>query len=168
MIDATRQTYFSPADKTTEAYLRFLDTAKVKVRIAIYSFNMDAIVTKLIDLHKRGVDVALVLDRSQAAGTASERTEVAKLQAAGVPLVIGTSDHHQIMHSKFTVIDDEWTQSGSWNYTNRASDQDNFFDIEHNPERAAAFTATWEKMWLWITVHPSRRPRAKKRVFGWG
>jgi len=50
------------------------------------------------------------------------------------------------MHNKFTIIDDEWVQSGSWNYTNAASDEDNFFDIEHSPSRAQAFTADWERL----------------------
>ena len=152
MIDATRKTYFSPEDDTTSAYLAFLRTATKKVRLADYSFNMDAIVELLIDLKNKGVDVQLVLDRSQAAGK-TEKPEIAKLRAAGIDMVIGTSDKHKIMHNKFTVVDDEWVQSGSWNYTNAASDEDNFFDIEHSPTRAAQFTAYWQKMFDWIKAN---------------
>lgn len=152
MIDATRKTYFSPDDDTTGAYLAFLGTATKKVRLADYSFNMDAIVELLIELKNKGVDVQLVLDRSQASGS-TEKPEVAKLREAGVNFVVGTSDKHKIMHNKFTVIDDEWVQSGSWNYTTAASDENNFFDVEHSPTRAAQFSAYWQEMYDWISAN---------------
>ncbi len=152
MIDNTRKTYFSPEDDTLKAFLDFITTAKKKIRIADYSFNLEPLVDLLIKKQKAGVDVQLVLDKSQSAG-ASEKPEVKQLKAAKVPFVLGTSDKHKIMHNKFTILDDEWVQSGSWNYTNAASDEDNFFDIEHSPSRAAAFTADWQKMFAWIKAN---------------
>ena len=152
MIDQTRKTYFSPDDDTTKAYLDFLGTAKHKVRVADYSFNMDAVVELLISLHQKGLDVKLVLDKSQAAGL-TEKPEIAKLRAAGVDFVIGTSEKHKIMHNKFTILDDVWVQSGSWNYTNAASDENNFFDVEHSPFRASKFSAQWQEMYDWITAN---------------
>ena len=110
---------------------------------------MDAIVELLIAQHNQGLDVALVLDKTQATGT-YEMPEITKLKQAGVPMMIGTSSQRKIMHNKFTVLDDEWVQSGSWNYTNSASKEDNFFDIEHSPTRAVQFTIYWQKMWDWI------------------
>ncbi len=51
---------------------------------------MDALVQLLIQKFQQKVDVALVLYKSQSAG-ATEAPEVAKLKAAKIPLVIGTS-----------------------------------------------------------------------------
>lgn len=164
MLDNTRKTYFSPQDDTLQAFLAFIKSAKKKIRIADYSFNLDPLVDLLIEKHKSGVDVQLVLDKSQSAG-ATEKPEVKKLQKAGVTFVLGTSDKHKIMHNKFTIVDDAWVQSGSWNYTNAASDEDNFFDIEHSPDRAKFFTTDWQKMFDWISANepqPSHNSAAKK------
>lgn len=155
MLDNTRKTYFSPQDDTLQAFITFIGTAKKKIRIADYSFNLDPLVDLLIEKHDKGVDVQLVLDKSQSSGV-TEKPEVKKLKKAGVPFVIGTSDKHKIMHNKFTIVDDTWVQSGSWNYTNAASDEDNFFDIEHSMDRAKVFSDDWQKMFDWITANESQ------------
>ncbi|HVU59728.1 MAG TPA: phospholipase D-like domain-containing protein [Candidatus Saccharimonadales bacterium] len=150
MLDNTRKTYFSPQDDTLRAFLAFIQSAGHRIRIADYSFNLDPLVDILIAKQKAGVDVQLVLDRSQSAGV-SEKPEIKKLDKSQVPFVVGTSSRHKIMHNKFTIVDDAWVQSGSWNYTNAASDEDNFFDIEHSIDRARVFTTDWQKMYDWIS-----------------
>ena len=150
MIDNTRVTYFSPYDDTQDAFLNFIKTAQKKIRLADYSFNLEPLVQLLVQKLGAGVDVQLVLDRSQSTGQ-TEQPVIDQLKQAKVPMVIGTSSLRQIMHNKFTIIDDEWVQSGSWNYTAAASKEDNFFDVEHSPDRAQQFTAYWQKMWDWIS-----------------
>lgn len=152
MIDATRKTYFAPDDDTITTFLAFVQTAQKKIRIADYSFNMDKLVDILIQKHQSGVDVALVLDKSQAGGK-SEVPEVQKLKDAGIPFVTGTSEKHKIMHHKFCVIDDEWVESGSWNFTETAAKENNYFDIEHSTDRALMFSQNWQKMWDWISAN---------------
>lgn len=153
MIDVTRKTYFAPYDNAEQALLDLVTSATKKIRLADYSYNLENLTQLLIQKHQEGVDVALVLDKSQAAGN-TEKPEVAQLEAAGVPLVIGTSsDHHKIMHSKFVVVDDTFVGSGSYNFTGTAEHEDNFLDVEHNLERAQAFTDTWQKMWDWIETN---------------
>jgi phosphatidylserine/phosphatidylglycerophosphate/cardiolipin synthase-like enzyme len=149
MLDNTRKTYFSPDDDTIKAFLNFVQTANKKIRIADYSFNLEPLVQLLIQKQKAGVEVKLVLDKTQAAGP-SERPIIEQLKAANILMMIGTSSLKKIMHNKFAIIDDEWVQSGSWNYTATAAKEDNFFDIEHSPDRAAKFTSYWQKMWDWI------------------
>jgi phosphatidylserine/phosphatidylglycerophosphate/cardiolipin synthase-like enzyme len=152
MLDNTRKTYFSPQDNTLQAFLSFVKKARRKIRIADYSFNLEPLVELLIEKHKAGIDVRLVLDKSQSTGV-TEKPEIKQLKKAGIPFVIGTSDKHEIMHNKFSIIDDSWVQSGSWNYTNAASDEDNFFDIEHSADRAKIFSDDWQKMFDWISTH---------------
>ncbi len=135
--------------------MAFIGTAKRSLRIADYSFNLDPLVGLLVQKQQGGVDVKLVLDKSQASGS-TERPEIEKLVAAKVPFVVGTSDERKIMHMKFTVLDGEWVQSGSWNYTGAASKEDNFFDIEHSPDRAAIFEEKWQKMWDWISANEAK------------
>jgi phosphatidylserine/phosphatidylglycerophosphate/cardiolipin synthase-like enzyme len=155
LIDATRQTFFSPDDDTQAAFLTFIGTAKSRIRIADYSFNLAPLARLLVQKKQAGVDVALVLDRTQSAGT-TEKPVIDELRAAGVSMAIGTSSLRKIMHDKFTVLDDEWVQSGSWNYTAVASKEDNFFDIEHSPDRASKFNQYWQKMYDWIMANEAQ------------
>jgi hypothetical protein len=67
------------------------------LRIAIYSLHLPFLVDDLIQLHRSGVDIALVCDRSQAEGK-YEHPEIQQLCLAGVPLLVGTSQNHKIMH----------------------------------------------------------------------
>jgi phosphatidylserine/phosphatidylglycerophosphate/cardiolipin synthase-like enzyme len=156
VIDNTRKTYFSPQDDTVAAFIAFIQTAQKKIRIADYSFNLEPLVEVLIAKHGQNVDVQLVLDKSESV-MKSEAAVIKQLADASVMFVVGTSSKdHQIMHNKFTIIDDAWVQSGSWNYTTAAADEDNFFDIEHSTDRAQAFTADWQKMYDWITTYEGR------------
>lgn len=152
MLKIGQETYFAPDDDCEAALLAFIASATHTVRIADYSFNLESLTDTLIRQHAAGIDVQLVLDRSQAAGS-SERPIVAELRAAGVPLVVGTSDKHRIQHQKFVVIDGIAVLSGSYNFTHTASLENNYFDIAHNPLRAQAFTDAWQKMWNWISAN---------------
>src|ERR1039458_6624211 len=111
MLDITRKWYFSPEDDTLDAYFDWLKTATKKVRIADYSFNIPQFETILPELVNKGIDVALVLDRSQSKGN-TEKPVISALRGSNIPMMIGTSDKHQIMHNKYNVIDDEWVQAG--------------------------------------------------------
>lgn len=141
-----RTTYFSPDDDCITALLDFIKSAQKSIRLADYSFNMPALAQILIDKMKSGVDVKVVLDKSQSKGK-SEIPEVTMLQSANVPMVIGTSEDHKIMHLKCAVIDGEWTLSGSFNFTSTAEEEDNTFDIEKSVERATKFTDKWQRVW---------------------
>jgi phosphatidylserine/phosphatidylglycerophosphate/cardiolipin synthase-like enzyme len=150
--DYTRQVFFSPDDDTVSVFLEFVGRAKERILIADYSFNLEPLVDLLIEKKKQGLDVALVLDRSQSAGK-TERPELAKLRAAGVPFVVGTSSEHAIMHDKYCIVDGEWVQYGSWNYTTAAAKESNFFLIEHNPDLAQIFTRNWLELEHWIQAN---------------
>ncbi len=152
MLDQTRQTFFSPEDDTLAAFLKFVGSAQTLIRIADYSFNLVPLVDLLLTKHQAGVDVALVLDRTQAAG-ATEKPQLDRLKVAGIPFVVGTSTKHKIMHAKFCVVEQDWITSGSWNYTAAASDEDNHLDLEHNETRAKWFLERWQEMWDWISAN---------------
>lgn len=145
MINATRQTFFTPYDDAQTPLINMLQSATKSIRIADYSFNLMPVVDILIAKYKAGVDVQLVLDSSQARGK-SEVPEVTKLKEACVPMVVGTSDKGKIMHLKVAIVDDAIVGSGSYNFTGTAELEDNFFDVEHSLERAAAFTAYWQRV----------------------
>lgn len=149
------KTLFSPDDDTQAAFLAFIQGTQKRLRIAVYGMHLPPLVDSLLALHEAGRDVALVLDHTQAEGT-YERPEVAQIIAAGVPVRIGSSERHHIMHHKFAVRDGAAVLSGSWNFSESASLESNYFDIVDNPERAALFEAKWEEMWTWIDAHEAK------------
>ena len=59
------QVYFSPKGGCTEAVVRELGKAKTNVLVQAYSFTSAPIAKALVDAHKRGVIVQVILEKSQ-------------------------------------------------------------------------------------------------------
>ena len=59
------QVYFSPHRGCTEAVVEALGKARSTVLVQAYSFTSAPIAKALVEAHRRGVRVAVVLDRSQ-------------------------------------------------------------------------------------------------------
>ena len=79
------QVYFSPGGGCTEAVVTELSKAKTTVLVQAYSFTSAPIAKALVDAHRRGVDVKVILDRSQR----SERYSSADFVThAGIPTFI--------------------------------------------------------------------------------
>lgn len=150
VLEEIRRTYFSPADDCQTALLNFVQTARHMIRVCDFTFNLVPLADLLIAKYQAGVDVRLVLDRTEA-GIPSEKPLVTQLRAAGVPLVAGTSERHRIMHMKYLVVDDVWVLSGSFNFSATAELEANFIDIENNALRAQAFLDDWQRLWDWIS-----------------
>lgn len=147
------RTLFSPFDDTTTAFLDFIQTATKSISVVIYGFHLAKLTDALIAKQQAGVRVSLILDHSQSAGVA-ERSEVARLKAAGVPFLIGASPvHRQILHSKFTVIDDARVEHGSWNYSLSAAQQSNTMTFVDDPQYAQAFVRHHDRLVAFIRLH---------------
>ena len=69
---ATYEVAFSPSKQSEDAILRFIMEAKKSVHVAAYSFTSKEIAQALLDAKARGVDVRVVVDKSQASGKYSE------------------------------------------------------------------------------------------------
>lgn len=133
------KTLFSPEDDLNSAYLKLINKAKRSIHIVDYSFNMIQLVDLLNKKINNGVDVMLVLDRSQRSGS-SEKDALMKMnEKLKRNTVFGDSSKDKIIHDKFTVIDGKIVESGSWNYTEVAEEEDNFIDIVRDKKRAMAF-----------------------------
>jgi phosphatidylserine/phosphatidylglycerophosphate/cardiolipin synthase-like enzyme len=59
------EVYFSPKGGCTDAIVRELDKAQNTVLVQAYSFTSYKIAKGLLDAHKRGVKVEIILDKSQ-------------------------------------------------------------------------------------------------------
>lgn len=112
---------FSPKGGCTEAVVEALKQAKTTVLVQAYSFTSAPIAAALVDAHRRGVKIQVLLDKSQRTEKYSSADFVAH---AGIPTSI--DDKHAIAHNKVMVIDGRTVITGSFNFTKAAE--------EHNAE----------------------------------
>ena len=83
----------------------------------MYGLTNAEIVDALLAAKRRGVDVALKLDKLESAGK-TQAVMITKLQAAGVPVEVPTQVRH--LHHRFAVIDGRYVITGSFNWTENA------------------------------------------------
>lgn len=163
-LDYGKLLLLAPRDDTKSAFLDLLSAAERSITIAIYGCTLAEAIDVLIGKHYTGVAVRVLLDHTQACGTA-ERAQVARLAAAGVPHWIGTSPKaHQILHSKITVVDGELVESGSWNYSASAADQFNTFVLERSPDAAAKLESYIGELIAWVQANEPQYQNAKGDV----
>lgn len=109
------ETCFSPEEECAEKLVQFLSSAKKSLDVAIYSINLEGVVDTLISMSRK-IPVRVVCDKVQAHGA---KSKVLYLLENGVSIRYGKQKG--IMHHKFAIVDNELLETGSFNYTNRAS-----------------------------------------------
>jgi phosphatidylserine/phosphatidylglycerophosphate/cardiolipin synthase-like enzyme len=148
--------YFSPKGGCTEAVCRELGSATKDVLVQAYSFTSAPIAEALVEAHRRGVEVQVILDKSQRSEKYSSATF---LKNAGIPTFI--DDKHAIAHNKIMILDGEKVLTGSFNFTKSAEENnaENLLVI-HSPELAKKYTENWK------THHDHSTPyEAKERGY---
>ena len=138
------QAAFSPSPDAIALIERTIGKAEHSVDVAAYSFTSQKVANALIDAHRRGVDVHVLLDKGQ--GKRHYRA-IKELQDAGIPIRINS--HYAIMHDKYLIIDDKTVETGSFNYTASAEKRnaENVVVIKNNKKLAAQFMQNWQKLW---------------------
>ena len=135
------EVYFSPKGGCTEAVVKEIDAAKTTILVQAYSFTSAPIAKALVDAHKRGVDVRVILDKSQRSEKYSSADFV---QHAGIPIWIDAK--HAIAHNKIMIIDGETVITGSFNFTKNAEENnaENLLVIR-SPELATKYAVELER-----------------------
>ncbi len=102
------------------ALITLFTQAQKTIHFAIYTFTHMRIADALIAAKQRGVAVEGVCDATQLKAVKSMAVLVAKLQAAGIP-VLPAKRQKAIMHNKIAIVDNHYIASGSFNWTSSAS-----------------------------------------------
>ncbi len=110
--------YFSPNGHCTEVIIKELDKAKTSVLVQAYSFTSDPISKALLNAHKRGVKVEVILDKSR---KREKNSSADSLAQAGIPIKIDSA--HTIAHNKVMIIDGEVVITGSFNFSRAAEER---------------------------------------------
>jgi phosphatidylserine/phosphatidylglycerophosphate/cardiolipin synthase-like enzyme len=135
------EVYFSPHGGATDAIIRELNKAKSTVLVQAYTFTSAPIAKALLNDHKRGVKVEVILDKSQRTDKYSPATFFSN---AGIPVKIDAV--HAIAHNKIMIIDEETVITGSFNFT-KAAEQNNAENllVIHDKKMAERYTKNWQE-----------------------
>lgn len=138
------QDAFSPRQGGTELVVKTITEAKKSIRVAAYSFTSAPIAEALLNAKKRGIDVKVVLDKSNSTARYSSLTF---LRNQGVPVRVNYK--YAIMHNKFIIVDDNTVQLGSFNYTTAAEERnaENVLVIKDSGKVAEDYVKQWQKLW---------------------
>ncbi len=132
---------FVPAERCDVRIADEIAAARSSIRLQAYGFNSKVILPALVAAKRRGVDIAVILDRSDERGA---HIGIAEMQAAGVPIWIDTPPG--IAHMKAIVIDQRQVIAGSLNFTNSAQRR-NVEDVlfVDDPRVATRFLENWRE-----------------------
>jgi phosphatidylserine/phosphatidylglycerophosphate/cardiolipin synthase-like enzyme len=125
------QVFFSPKGGCQEAIVRELLKARREVLVQAYSFTADPLTNALVEAKKRGVQVDIVLDKSN---------EVERYSDLHIFIEQGLEPHvdheHAIAHNKIMIIDKKVIITGSFNFTNQAEHEnaENLMIIKGHPD----------------------------------
>lgn len=103
---------FSPHGGAEARVLKTIESAQKSIRVAAYRFTSKPIALSLLAAHKRGIDVRVVVDKSNAT---ARYTAAIFLANQAVPVRVDY--RYAIMHNKFIVVDGESVETGSFNFT---------------------------------------------------
>ena len=132
---------FSPNGGCTKAIVDQIDNAKSEILIQAYSFTSAPIAKALVNAHKRGVHVEIILDKSNR----SKKYSAGDLTAhMGVTTYIDSQ--HAIAHNKIMIIDKKTVITGSFNFTKAAEEKnaENLLIIR-NKKLAEIYIDNWYK-----------------------
>ncbi len=117
-VNTTAHVYFSPDGGGTTAIVKAIENAKSEILVQAYSFTSAPIAKALVDAHKRGVHIEIILDKSNNTAKYSAADFTAH---AGIPTYIDAQ--HAIAHNKIMIIDRETVITGSFNFTKAAEEK---------------------------------------------
>lgn len=140
---ASAEVFFSPGADTDRAIARAVGEARRRVWIAGYFFTSSTLAKALDQAHARGLDVRVLLDRSQVTLRYSSATY---FHNRGVPLWINA--RYPVMHHKFVLVDTDTVGFGSMNFTRAGAQQnaENFNLFRRWPQLSATYAQEFERL----------------------
>ena len=112
------EVYFSPNGGATGAILRELNNAKKEILVQAFSLTSPSIGNALVNAHRRGVKVIVILDKGQ---QGKKFATADFFFFAGIPTCL--DDQHQVAHNNIIIIDQSTVITGSMAFTRAAEER---------------------------------------------
>ena len=140
----TIEVAFSPSGGATDAVVKAIGEAKKTIKVQAYSFTSTPIAKALLSAKTKGVDVQIILDKSQ---ESEQYSSLKFFTNNNIPVKIDSD--FQIAHNKVIIIDDVNVVTGSFNFTKSAekNNAENVLIIRGNNELAKKYLDNWQ--WRW-------------------
>lgn len=152
---------FTPSHGCENKIVDLIDNSKISIDVVVYSINNRQIVAALKRAKQRNVALRILTDRLQAAGKYSKVTE---LHDTG--LNIRVHFKNKIEHNKFAIFDGETVSTGSFNWTNAASENnsENCLFLIKEPEHVKSYQKRFEELWKINSGDKSEQWFEKRRL----
>lgn len=136
---ALYQVCFTPRQNCTQVIIGEIANAKKQILVQMYTFTSMPIAQSLVAAKRRGVDVRIILDKSQ---VCSKYSPIDLFTKHGISVRIDKVKG--IAHNKLMVIDGSTTIGGSFNYTHNANinNAENVLIIK-DPEFSKNYIHNW-------------------------
>lgn len=109
---------FTPQGKCADLIINEINKAQVSIKLQAYSFTSYSIMQALLGAHKRGVEVKVILDKSN---LKDPHSLLSSLKRASIPVFIDFLPG--IAHNKVIILDNNSVLTGSFNFTNAAQNR---------------------------------------------
>jgi len=141
---ANMSAFFTPSRKCEDSIVRRINKAEKSIDAAVYAINNKDIVKALKKAHDRGVKIRILTDRLQA-GNRSSR--VRELYDYGIKIRVNSK--HKIEHNKFAVFDFNNAVTGSYNWTEPASNKnsENCLFFNRNKKTVREYHDRFNYLW---------------------
>jgi phosphatidylserine/phosphatidylglycerophosphate/cardiolipin synthase-like enzyme len=133
---------FSPEEQCDLKLIKLIQSAQTSIDVAVYDISLDMLAHQLLTQGKK-IHVRILVDKRQ---SKEKNSVVGLLIKAGANVRYG----HQrgIMHNKFAIIDGKMMETGSYNYTNHATQANNENQIYlASPTIVKRYVDRFEKIW---------------------
>lgn len=141
-FDENFSIFFCPNDNCRSQIISQISSAKNSIACMMYSFTLDDFGDEMVKAKERGVDVKVILETQQT----SQYSEFEKFKAMGVS-VIEDKDSY-LMHNKFCVFDGKVLTTGSMNFSNNGTNNnDETLLIVNNQNLAEQYIDNFQKHW---------------------
>ena len=149
------QVYFSPEDDVLNRIIPIVANAQSNIRFLAFSFTDYPLAQAMIDRYASGVDVAGVYEKT---GSETEGAELKTFICGHVP--VRQDGNPRFLHDKVIVVDNRIVITGSFNFSNNATDNnDENVIIIDNPEIASLFMQEFDRVWSIATdPDPAKLP----------
>ena len=146
---------FSPEGQCTKRIVSAIESAKTSILVHSYSFTSQPIAQALVHAFEKGVDVKVLIDKSQLRG---KHSQLSFISQRGIPVFIDPAAG--IAHSKVMIIDERLILTGSFNWSKAADSKnaENLLFLE-DPALAQVYKKNWD-----YRVSTSRKVRASSQV----
>ena len=136
--------FFSPSSKCENSIVKLINKSEKQIDVAVYAINNDNIVDALKKAHDRGVKIRILTDRLQASNKSSK---VRELYNYGINIRVHSK--FKIEHNKFAIFDRKIASSGSYNWTNPATEKnsENCIFFIKNKEAVGEYRRRFDYLW---------------------